>query len=71
MKQQYKLHFLAFVVATLLAMGGLVAQSHSAYAGMTVPTGPRFISEGEPILPDSTDWLQLQKGNLPPTAHDL
>ncbi|MEZ4736498.1 MAG: hypothetical protein R3E79_56145 [Caldilineaceae bacterium] len=39
MKQQCKLHFLAFVVATLLAMGGLVIQSHSAYAGISTSPG--------------------------------
>ncbi|MEZ4866093.1 MAG: hypothetical protein R3C14_32555 [Caldilineaceae bacterium] len=33
MKQQAKLRFLAFVVAVLLAVGGLAAQSHNVYVG--------------------------------------
>ncbi|MEZ4866094.1 MAG: hypothetical protein R3C14_32560 [Caldilineaceae bacterium] len=64
MAQQYKLQFLAFVAAALLAIGGLAAQSYSAYAsGALPPSGPRT----QPIGFDPTQAILLNLGNLPLT----
>jgi hypothetical protein len=58
MKQQHKIRFMTFLVAVLLALGGLVAQSHSAYAGMNPPGRPRF----ETVLLGPTDIMAAPHG---------
>jgi hypothetical protein len=64
MKQQSKLHLMAFLVATLLAVGGLVAMPHSAYAGFSPPngSGPIRFSESTIIVLDPADLAATPHG---------
>jgi hypothetical protein len=60
MKQQCKIRPMALIVAALVALGGLVVQSHSAYAGggMSPPGGPRSQS----VMLDPADIMSTPHG---------
>src|SRR4029453_13176772 len=65
--QQWKIRLMAFLVAALVVLGGLVAHSDNAYAGggLLPPTGSRRLSESPSSVPDFVDLTLVPHGMSP------
>ena len=67
MNQQWKIRLMVFLVAALVALGGLVAHWDNAYAGggLFLPRGPRRLSESTSSVPDFVDLTIVPHGLSP------